>query len=197
MYHISTQNISPWSPSYLTSKKNCILYKDIDEVTKRTDFVGHHSFWENNSGSAVRNIACMLWNPVFLSCSQGLSPELYTVQWRLIHALFSGVTRERWARPGRPPRPLLLPICMYHSLTNYVEQSFPWEAYSSSASQEISRVWWNREVPYRVHKSPPFVRVLLSVCNIFCWKQSFKHFINFVSAKNIFFIIFPRNTRGK
>ena len=44
--------------------------------------------------------------------------------------------------------------------TYYKEQSPSWEANWFSASQEISRILWNPNVHYRIHKCPPSVSIL-------------------------------------
>jgi hypothetical protein len=44
--------------------------------------------------------------------------------------------------------------------TASMEQSPSWEANSHSASQEILRLLWNTMVHYRVHQSPPLVRIM-------------------------------------
>jgi len=45
-------------------------------------------------------------------------------------------------------------------LTYSMEQSPPWQANSSSASQEISYLSWNSKVQYHVHKSLPLIPIL-------------------------------------
>jgi len=45
-------------------------------------------------------------------------------------------------------------------ITNSKEQSLSWEADTFSARQEIPLSLWNPKIYYRIHKSPPIVRIL-------------------------------------
>jgi hypothetical protein len=46
---------------------------------------------------------------------------------------------------------------------NSTEHILSWEAYSHSASQEITRLLWNPKIHYRVHKSQPLVPILSQI----------------------------------
>jgi hypothetical protein len=47
-----------------------------------------------------------------------------------------------------------------------MEQSPPWEADSSSASQEVPQILCERKVRYRIYISPPSVPVLSQISTV-------------------------------
>jgi hypothetical protein len=55
------------------------------------------------------------------------------------------------------------------------EQSCFWEANSHSASQEILRLLWNPKNHYRVHKSPPLVRILSHMHSVHTFPSYFSN----------------------
>jgi len=68
-------------------------------------------------------------------------------------------------------------------LTYSMEQSPPWQANSSSASQEISYLSWNSKVQYHVHKSH--------------WSLSWARWMQSIPQRHVFFnlpcVFFPLN----
>jgi len=44
-------------------------------------------------------------------------------------------------------------------MSDLMERNHPWEADSHSPNQDILRLLWNPKLHYRVHKSPPLVRI--------------------------------------
>jgi hypothetical protein len=62
-------------------------------------------------------------------------------------------------------------------IINFVEQSPSWEAYSHSASQEITLLLWKTKVRYRVHKRPPQVPILSHLNPIHSFPPCFSKFL--------------------
>jgi len=76
-------------------------------------------------------------------------------------------------------------VFYYYLLTSSLGQSPPWEANSSSASQEIPCILWSLDVHYRIHNSPPPVAILSKVFSELPQHKLYQHYVNWAEKRNI------------
>ena len=66
-------------------------------------------------------------------------------------------------RPTLVMRSIIVTSPLTYLRTYSMQQIPSWEANRFSASQQISHIWWNPKVHYRIHKCPPPVPVLSQI----------------------------------